>query len=126
MSVIARVLPRAQALSEGEMLDAVTIHTPGASTPNEYGAPVNGAATDAVTVGRVVPLDANDLEAARAGELRIEGLEVLKIPLATAITGRDSVTVVSARHGTTTDFDVEGVVPLSTFSVHRKALVRAR
>ena len=126
MSVIAGVLPRMRSLSEGEMLDAVTIHTPGGGTFNEYGAQVAGAASDVATVGRVSPLDANDLEAARAGELRIEGLERLTLPLETPVTGAATVTVVSARHGTSKTYDVEGVVPLSTFSVHQKVLMRSK
>lgn len=126
MSIIAGVLPKLQGISEGEMLDAVTIHRPGAATSNEYGAMVPGAASNVSTTGRISPVDATDLEAVSGGEIRQEGLEKLTVPRATDVRGSDTVTVVSARHGTTKHYTVEGVLPLSTFSVHRKVLVRVK
>jgi hypothetical protein len=81
--------------------------------------------TDTETVGRIGPLDATDTEDIVSGELRQVGLEKLTLPLGTDIRGTDTVSVVSARHGTTVNYTVEGVAPKSTFAVHRKAFVRS-
>lgn len=125
MSIVAGFLPRVQAISEGEMLDTVTIHRASAGTANEYGAIVAGSPSDVSTKGRISPLDANDLEGVFGGEARQDGLEKLTIPRTVAVDANDSLTVVSARQGTTRNYTVEGVLPLSTFGVHRKVLVRA-
>lgn len=124
MSILTGVLPRIQALTEGEMLDAVTIHRPGAATANAGGAMVASGNADTETVGRIGPLDATDTEDIVSGELRQVGLEKLMLPLGTDIRGTDTVTVYSARHGTTVNYTVEGVAHQSTFAVHRKAFVR--
>ena len=126
MSILTGVLPRIQSLSEGEMLDTVTIHRPGAATANAGGAMVASGNTDTSTVGRIGPVEATDVEEIVSGELRQDGLEKLTLPLGTDIKGTDTVTVVSARHGTTVNYTVEGVAPRSTFAVHRKAFVRAK
>lgn len=125
MSIFTGVLPKLQALTEGEMLDTVTIHRPGAATSNAGGAMVASGNTDTETVGRIGPLDATDTEDIVSGELRQVGLEKLTLPLGTDIRGTDTVSVVSARHGTTVNYTVEGVAPKSTFAVHRKAFVRS-
>jgi hypothetical protein len=124
MSIIVPVLPQLQALTEGEMLDAVTIHRPGAATANPGGAMVQGAPTDGYTVGRVRPVDATDTEAIVSGQLRQDGLEKLTLPLGTSVDNADTVTVVSARHGTTVNYTVEGVARTSTLAVHLKVFVR--
>lgn len=126
MSVLTRVLPRMQAFSEGEMPDTVTVHRPGAGTPNEYGALVPGANADLAPVpGRLSVLDATDLERVIAGEMRQEGLLKLTLPLDSTIATKDTLTVVSARFGGSVDYTVESVVPLTSYSVDRKVLVRA-
>lgn len=125
MSLLSGVLPQVQAISEDEMLDTVTIRTSGAVTANSHGAMVPGTETVSTTKGRITALNANDVEHAVTGTLRLEGLEKLTVPLTAAITGKDTVKVVSARHRTTREYTVEGVLPASTFAVHRKVLVRA-
>lgn len=124
MSVITRVLPSLQRLSEGEMPDTVTIHRPSAGPANEYGAMVPGADLGTETVGRIGPVEATDLEEVTSGELTQDGLEKLTLPLEADIRGSDTVTVESLRHGTTANYTVEGVAPPGSFSVHRKAFVR--
>jgi len=124
MGVVTRVLPTLQRITEAEMPDTVTIHRPGAPTSNAYGAEVPGVDTDTGTVGRIGAVEATDLEAITSGELTQDGLEKLTLPLDTDIRGTDTVTVASVRHGTTVNYTVEGVAPLGSFSVHRKAFVR--
>jgi hypothetical protein len=124
MGIFTGVAPQLQRLSEGEMPDTVTIHTPGAATANAGGAMVPGSPTDSTTKGRIQPLDLKDLEGIVGGETRTEGWQALFIPRAVAVVGSDTVTVVSARHGTTTDYTIEQVVPLQSFGVHRKLVVR--
>jgi len=123
MSIISPVLPQVQALSEGEMLDTVTIH-PATVSQSAYGGKTTTEGSDVSTIGRVSPLSLKDLEGVIAGELRTEDWQTLTIPRDVGISGDDRVTVVSARNGTTTEYTVEQVVPRSTFAVHRKAIVR--
>lgn len=124
MSLLTGVLPQVQALSEGEMLDTVTIHTAGAVSQDAYGGKSVAAGSDVSTKGRISPLDASDLEGVFQGERRQEGLMRLTIPRGAAVSDNATVTVVSARHGTTTNYTVEAVLPLSSLSVHRKLIVR--
>lgn len=124
MSIVAGVLPSLQALSEGEMPDTVTIHRPGAATANAGGAMVAAAGTEIATVGRVSPLSEQDREALVSGQVRTEGWQRLTIPRAVEIRGTDTVTVVSVRNGTTTEYTVEQVVPPGSFAVHHSALLR--
>jgi hypothetical protein len=126
VSLIANALPQIQTISEGEMLDAVTVHTAGAVSQDTYGGKVVAAGSDVTTVGRISPLDANDLEQIVEGERRQPGLMRLTLPRATTITADATVTVVSARHGTTRTYSVESVLPLSTFGVDRKVIVKEK
>lgn len=124
MSLLSGVLPRMEALSTGEMPDTVTIHRPGVATANEYGAMVPGSPAETLTTGRITALDASDVETLVSGEMQQSGLEKLTVPRDVDIRGTDTVTVESDRHGTTTVYTVEGLIPLGTFAVHRKVLVR--
>lgn len=124
MSIVLGVLPKVIALTEGEMPDTVTIHRPGAPTANEYGAMVPGADTDTVTKGRISQVGGTDHESDIAGEQRMQGWQSLTVPLAASVLVSDTVTVVSARHGTTKVYTIEELVPASSFAVHRKLIVR--
>jgi hypothetical protein len=124
MSILTGVLPSLQALSEGEMPDTVTIHRPGAATANAGGAMVPAGSSDISTVGRISTLSEQDRETLVSGQVRTEGWQRLTIPRAVEVRGTDTVTVASARNGTTTDYTVEQVVPSGSFAVHHSALLR--
>lgn len=106
------------------MPDTVTIHG-GAVTQSAYGGKTVGSGGDVSTKGRVSPLS-KDLETVVEGERRTEDWQTLTIPRGVAVTGEDTITVVSARNGTTTLYTVEQVVPRSSFAVHRKVIVRPK
>lgn len=126
MSLLTGVLPLIRALSEGEMLDIVTIHNAGAVSQSTYGGKAVVPGADVVTVGRVAPLDATDLERVIEGELRQEGLMRLTIPRDVDVSDDATVTVIAEQDGTTTEYTVEAVLPFSTFAVHRKLIVREK
>jgi len=127
MSLVLPVLPVAQALSEGEMLDDVTILRPGAYTIDADGGTLPGSDTEVATVkGRIsAKVLQTDVEQITAAALKQGGYSKVAIPRDTDVEGTDRVRVVSLRNGTTEVFTIAELVPLGTFAVHRKLIVQA-
>lgn len=125
MSIFLGAIPQFQRFAEGEMLDAVTIKRKGARTATPRGGSTYGPDTETETLGRIAPLSKSTVERMTGEQLRQEGLEELHLPLGSDVIGADTVEVVSARHATTSQYTVEGVVPAGTFSVEVVVLVKA-
>jgi hypothetical protein len=127
MSIIdSGTLAELQAIAEGVMLDTVTLQRPGERTALPGGGSTFAPGAIVHTAGRVGPLSKSTVEAVSADQLRQEGVEQLSVPLGTEVQGDETATLVSARHGTTTVYDVVGVVPAGTYAVERKLLVRRK
>jgi len=108
------------------MLDTVVVLRPGAATVTAGGGRLPGADTTVATVaGRFSPkVLATDIEQITDGMLQQGGYAKVVIPRATDVRSTDRVRVTSARHGTTTLYTIAELVPLGSFSVHRKLIVK--
>lgn len=119
------VLGTLQRTTESGMPDTVFIERPGADVEDEGGGRTEGPPTTTATVGRIGAMDSGTAqERERAGQVVQDGTEKLVVPMNTDVRGTDRVVVTSARHGTTTRYTVEQVVPLGTYSVHRTLIVK--
>lgn len=119
------VLPKFQAFAEGEMLDAVEITSPGTRVDLPGGGWEYGDGASITTVGRIGPLSKSSIEVLQADRLEYAGLEELRVPKDTAVSGEDAVAVTSARHGGTRQYTVEAVVPLKSHDVQRTVILKA-
>lgn len=124
MGLFTGVAAEMRRFSEAEMPDTVTIRSYAAPTVGEGGGQVPGAPTETGTNGRIAPLSSLSPETERMGQLAQDGVEVLHVPLTASVGGSDRIVVESARHGTTTEYTVEGVMPLGSFAVDRTVLVK--
>lgn len=120
----AGTLAELQQMSEDTMPDTVTIERYGSPTADEGGGQVYPAPSTETTTGRISALSTLALEAERAGQLAQDGAEVLHVPLGMLVSGTDTVVVQSARFGGSQRYTVEEVIPLGSFSVDRKIIVK--
>jgi hypothetical protein len=114
-----------QAIMEGAMLDTVTITNPGTRVDLPNGAWKYEGETTVVTTGMIGPLSKNAIERFQADRVEYAGLEQLDVPRDTVVGRQSKVSVLSARHGTTRHYTVEGVTPLGTYDVNRSLVVKA-
>lgn len=112
-------------IKEDAMLDTVTVETEGDTVILPSGGWTYTEGGAVTTKGMIGPLSKTAIERFQAERLEYTGLEQLDVPLSAEIDGVDKVTVLSARHGTTRQYTVEGVTPLSTYAVSRTAIVKA-
>jgi hypothetical protein len=114
-----------QGIAEDAMLDTVEIFGPGVRVDLPSGGWEFDEGDTVVTRGMISPLSKESIERLVASRIDYLGLEQLKVPLDTAISGEDKVAVTSIRHGGTRQYTVEGVTPLSTYAVSRTVIVKA-
>lgn len=117
------VLPELRAFSENNMPDSAQIYTPGAYTQDEGGGRIESAPTSVTVPCRLSPVT-DPAEQEVAMRLQQVGLEVLTVPLETAVSVTGSVRHTSARDGAVADLTAVAVVPPGSFAVHKRVLVR--
>ena len=112
-------------LSVGEMPDAFRVFRPPPPTFDDLGGEVSGGEPLQVASGacRIRAL-ATPEEREVAQQLKQTDVEVLVMPKETDVRETDTVGVDKDRAGTTTAYGIIGLMPLGSFAVHRKALVR--
>lgn len=120
----AGTLSELQQMSEDTMPDTVTIERYAPPTASEGGGQVYGPPTTETTVGRIVASTTLALESELSGQVVQDGTEVLRVPLGTSVQGTDTIRVLSSRTGEETRYSVEDLVPLGSFSVDRKIIVK--
>lgn len=123
------VMAIAQGIAEGAMLDTVVISGPSTRTrvdlPGGEWTYVEGPGATVTTKGMIGPLSKAAIEQLQAGGVEYRGLEQLDIPRYIVATGADTLQHTSFRHGTTTQYKVEGVTPLDTYAVAQGLIVKA-
>lgn len=122
----AGTLADLQQMSEDTMPDTVTIERYAPPTASEGGGQVYGPPTTETTVGRLntASQTQGDLEAERYGQVAQGDSSLLTVPMGTTVLGTDTIRVLSARTGVETRYTVEEVIPLGSFSVDRKIVVK--
>lgn len=112
-------------LSTGEMPDSFRVLRAPASTFDALGGEVSGGAPVEVDSGacRIRALGTPE-EREIAMQLKQVDVEVLVMPKETDVRETDTVEVTVARTGQTATHTILGLVPLGSFAVHRKAIVR--
>ncbi len=114
-----------QKLSLGEMPDTFRVFRPPTSTIDALGGEVSGGEPLQVATGpcRIRALNTPE-EQEVAAQLKQMDVEVLVVPKETDVRETDTVEVDKVRAGITAAYSIVGLMPLGSFAVHRKALVR--
>jgi hypothetical protein len=112
-------------LSTGEMPDTFRVLRTPESTFDDLGAEVSGGAPVEADSGscRIRPLGTPE-EREFALQFKQVDAEMLVVPRGTDVRETDTVEVTVARTGETATHAIVGLMPLGSFAVHRKALVR--
>lgn len=114
-----------QGLAQSVMLDTVIIEHQGARVSRPGGGWAFEEGTETTTVGKIGPLSDSAIERLQQDQIQYAGMEELRIPKDVVVSSSDTLTVQSARHGTTQAYTIEAVVPKSTFGVQQSLIVKA-
>lgn len=113
-----------KAMTESVMPDTAVFLTPGGRVATEGGGWTDAPVVASAAIPCRTAAAEKPAEVAIADRLQEKGLEILVVPLGTPATANATVRVTSARSGLTTTYTIAGVVPLGSYSVDQRFLIR--